>query len=503
MSLQRLLSLGVAFLIGFPAIIHAAPRPNKPNLIVLWTDQQRKDLLEVYGNRKLRLPNLNKLAGESFVFLQPYVSQPLCTPSRSTIMTGLWPHQSGCIDNGVVLPEKVPCLPELLDDADYRTGYFGKWHLGDEIYPQHGFQEWQAIEDGYRVGFKRRSLDEHSQYHRWLIEHGVKPGANQMFSRGQVAALPIELSKPKFLEIKTVEFLRRHRDEPFILYVNFLEPHPPYSGPLNGLYDPKDVDLPPNFNDPLEANEPESYRRWRDVNIKKRSGDFDLTQEAGWRRLIANYWGLISEVDQSVGVILSALDELGLAENTIVVHTSDHGEMMGSHRMLAKAVMYQESVQVPWLMRIPQLGRRQRMMRGPVSHIDLVPTLLDLLGKPADERLPGHSLVPWLKGGQPAGDHAFIEWNASPANQPQTKPSSPPEDEERPQITTRAVVAPDGWKLCLSIGDKNQLFNLEKDPYETINLYDSGRHGDVIARLREKIQAWQKSVNDTAAVGGD
>jgi arylsulfatase A-like enzyme len=190
------------------------------------------------------------------------------------------------------------------------------------------------------------------------------------------------------------------------------------------------------------------------------------------------------------------LENLGLADNTIVVHTSDHGDMMGSHRMIAKQVMFQEAVQVPWLMRVPQLGRKQRQMRGPASHIHLVPTLLDLLGKPVNDQLPGRSLAPWFKGGPPAEDHAFIEWNMKTVG----ADGKPPDAEDGPQITSRAVVAPDGWKLSLNIGDKSQLFNLAKDPYEKKNLYKSGQHDDVVARLRDKIHVWQKSVNDTAAV---
>ena len=479
---------------------NAAPRRDKPNLLVIWTDQERKDVLRVYGNRKLRADNLNKLADESFVITDPYICQPICTPSRSSIMTGLWPHQNGCVFNSVPLPQNIPCLPELLGDADYRTGYMGKWHLGDEIYPQHGFLEWQAIEDGYRSSYgKNRSRDDRSQYHHWLIEHGINPEDNNEFVREKTAALPIELSKAKFLQTKAIEFLRRHKDEPFILYVNFLEPHPPYTGPYNDMYDPKDVDLPPNFSSPLGDEDPVSYRRWQAFNILKRSKDFDFTQESGWRKLIAHYWGLMSEVDQCMGEILSALESLGLADNTVVVHTSDHGDMMGSHRTIAKQVMYQEAVQVPWLMRIPKLGRKQRLMRGPTSHIDLVPTLLDLLGKPAGERLPGRSLVPWFQGGPKSEDHAFIEWNVLPkaTTQPDKKLD---EKDDGPQIISRAVVTPDGWKLCLNIGDKSQLFNLNEDPYETRNLYSSGKHDDVIARLRDKIHAWQKTVRDTAAV---
>ena len=173
-----------------------------------------------------------------------------------------------------------------------------------------------------------------------------------------------------------------------MLYVNFLEPHMPFFGPLDAVHDPAQVDLPKNFNDPLEDNEPLRYRMMRQAYMDKGSGDQPLKTEADWRRLIANYWGLVTQVDRSVGAILDSLENLGLADNTIVIFTSDHGDMMGAHRLLAKTVMYEESVKIPWLMRFPH-KLKQQVIENRVSHIDRVPTLLDLLS--ADQRidLPG------------------------------------------------------------------------------------------------------------------
>ena len=127
---------------------------RRPNLLFLWTDEQRHDTMAVYGNRKIHTPNLNKLAAESFVFEKAYVTQPVCTPSRSSVMTGLWPHINGCTANNIPLPEDTPCFHELLDDQSYRTAYMGKWHLGDEIFPQHGFEEWVSMEDGYTSHYR-------------------------------------------------------------------------------------------------------------------------------------------------------------------------------------------------------------------------------------------------------------------------------------------------------------------------------------------------------------
>jgi arylsulfatase A-like enzyme len=388
-------------------------------------------------------------------------------------MTGLWPHTTGLLTNNIPLPKETQCLNELIGDSDYRTAYMGKWHLGDEIFVQHDFEKWVSMEDGYSKYYKDgRDKDERSNYHHHLLDLGYKPGSGGKFSRGFAASLPIEHCKPKFLELRARDFMRRHRDEPFMLYINFLEPHMPFTGPLDEMYDPNEIDLPASFNDPLEDNEPEVCKKKLRQCAKKYG-----TTEQDYRELIARYWGLNSQVDRSVGAILDTLEQLGLADDTIVVYTSDHGDMMGAHRLVEKGLMYEEATRIPWLMRVPAMGRRQRVIDQPVSHIDLVPTLLELMGhSEAAARLPGQSLVPLINGQKATRDHVFIEWNTEPR--------------------IRTVVSPDGWKLCLSKEDKCQLFNLRQDPGETTNLFDSGRYQDVIARLTAEIRAWQELVED-------
>ena len=450
----------------------AARKRKKPNLLFIWTDEQRADTMAVYGNTKIRVPNMNRLAGESVVFKNAYVTQPVCTPNRSAVMTGQWPHMTGLLTNNIPLPAKVPCLPEMVADQDYRTAYMGKWHLGDELFAQHGFDEWVSMEDGYGSGFSEgRDRNTRSDYHHFLVEHGYQPGSDGKFSRNFAAGRPIEHCKPKFLELKACDFLRRHRNEPFILYVNFLEPHMPFTGPLDAMYDPNEVDVPASFNDPLEDNEPEYCKKKLNQCLKKYG-----TTEQDYRKLIARYWGLNSQVDRSVGAILDTLEQLGLADDTIVVYTSDHGDMMGAHRLVEKGVMYQEATRIPWLMRVPAMGLKQRVIDHPVSQIDLVPTLLELMGhSQAAAHLPGKSLVPVISGQRTAQDDVFIEWNTEPR--------------------IRTVVS-DGWKLCLTKEDKCQLFNLRDDPGETTNLFDSRRHAEVISRLTAKIHKWQKSAGD-------
>ena len=127
---------------------------NNPNLLYIFTDQQRADTLACYGNRQIETPALNALASDSFVFDNAYVSQPVCSPSRTTMLTGLWPHTSGVPSCNVPLKAEVPTIAEMLRE-EYQTAYMGKWHLGDEIFPQHGFETWVGTEDQYRHSYSR------------------------------------------------------------------------------------------------------------------------------------------------------------------------------------------------------------------------------------------------------------------------------------------------------------------------------------------------------------
>jgi arylsulfatase A-like enzyme len=196
---------------------------------------------------------------------------------------------------------------------------------------------------------------------------------------------------------------------------------------------------------------------------------------------------LVTQVDRSVGTILRTLETLGLAENTIVVYTSDHGDMMGSHHMVEKGVMYEEATRIPWLIRVPRMKGKGRLIKNRVSQIDMVPTLLELLTAKSTGSLPGQSLVPLFTGDKVDQRDVFIEWN-------------PYSKKRLEHLYTRTVISPDGWKLCLSDVDKCQLFNLKEDPGETTNLFDSGRHTDIINRLRSKIHEWQEKVGDKAKV---
>ena len=468
-----------------PAVLRGARRPagDKPNLLFLWTDEQRADTLAVNGNRTFRLPVLNRLATESISFSRAYDTQPVCTPARSSVMTGLWPHTTGCVTNNIALPAAAGAMPELLADSAYRTAYMGKWHLGDEIFPQHGFQEWVSIEDTYNQHFSAgRDQAARSSYHQFLVSLGHKPDKSNRFSRAFAVGRPVEHCKPAFLASQASQFILKHREEPWMLYANFLEPHMPFDGPYNDLHSEAEAPVPANYPGVPVEREPELYGRIRAGHLRKGFDGHDLKTRAGWQRLNRNYAGLCAQVDQAVGRILWALEASGQAANTIIVFTTDHGEMMGAHTLIGKGVLYEEAVRVPLLVRVPFRQQQAMRVEQPISQIDLVPTLLELMGRKALELLPGQSLTPAFRGERLREDHVFIEWH--------TPPDGP---------HARAVVSPDGWKLGLYDRDHCLLFHREKDPLEMHNLHYRTESAAVIQRLRARLEAWQRATGDKLA----
>ena len=471
---------------------------RKPNLIVFLPDQQRADTIACYGGKKVHAPNLNKLAAESVVFERAYVTHPVCTPSRSSLMTGTWPHINGCARNSVALDRRFCVFPELMQDKDYRTAYMGKWHLGDEGPAGRGFHQWISTED-------------HGDYTNFLIAAGVTPDKQDgRFSELVISNLPLELSRPKFLERHACEFIEKHSRDPFILVVAFVEPHSPYNGPLNDEHPLDEVDLDPTAMLPESENIPLRYRLMRewqqaeavlDRQRLPRQFFFGVTSDE-YRSIKQRYLGLVTLVDQSFGAILGCLERCGVSDDTIIVHTSDHGDSLGAHYLFGKEVMFEEAARVPYLVRLPG-HKRAKIVPQPVSHIDFVPTLLDLLGQPKHPQCAGKSLLPLIREDTTATtpENIFMEWAPNRTKVRKGTSLAPRRLIKRAvDESTRALVSPDGWKLCLRDKDLNELYNLKDDPWETRNVYSDRQYASVISRLASEIHRWQESTHDRLKV---
>jgi len=407
----------------------------------------------------------------------------------------------------------------MLGDSSYASGYFGKWHLGDEFLPQHGFDQWASIVDSFKPVEKghraqsrlerlislfesskrperKQRADKNSDYTRFLVSKGYQPDAyrGRYFSEEFVSNLPFEFSKAKFVETKACEFLERNGSGPFVLFVAFFEPHPPYNGPFNNEHPLGAIALDATVSDVFGEEIPLRCRLRQEAYRKKLGGP------DGYRRIKQNYLGLITEIDRCIGTILEKIKQLGVADRTITVLTSDHGDMMSAHGLLGKGLMYEQSAGVPYVVRVPGIGPRQ--ISQPVSHIDFAPTMLEFLGKPPHPQCVGKSRAGLVGGESELADFVFLEWTPGPA--PIVPQNSSLESEEEISNSlhqsTRAVVTPDGWKLCLRDKDKNELYNLRDDPGERKNLYSDPAQTDTVKRLTNEIHQWQQRVGDTLKV---
>jgi arylsulfatase len=487
---------------------------KQPNLLFIFTDEQACHTMKAYGNSKINTPNFNKFADSSIVFENAYVTQAVCTPSRSSIMTGLYPHTNGCTENNIPLKKETKCFPELADFSSYRKAYFGKWHLGDEISSQHGFDEWEGIEDAYSAFYSAdKDKKERSSYHHWLVNKGIKPDiihedGSSTFSRDFTARLKEELTKPFFLAEKSTDFIKENKNSPFILYINFLEPHMPFFGPRDNEHKMDRVELPENYTHDLSEDAPLKCRLYKQAYFEDGHSGLNLKDEQDWKRMIANYWGLVSLVDTAFGKILDTLKESGLEDDTIIVFTSDHGDMMGSHKLLAKCVQYEEAIKVPLLIKLPHSGRNGSPVSNPVSQIDLVPTLLDYMNAPIPDDLQGYSWKGFIDNNEKLfQEDVFIEWNG-PNNGfgdklgsvviPESIKHMAEENEITRAITdpVRTIITKDKIKLNWSTIGESELYDLNKDPNEINNLIGKAEYQKTIQQLKKRIKTWQKRTGD-------
>ncbi|PYK45343.1 MAG: hypothetical protein DME46_04610, partial [Verrucomicrobia bacterium] len=276
------------------------------------------------------------------------------------------------------------------------------------------------------------------------------------------------------------------------------------NGPLNLEHALEDIELDATALAPANDNIPLRYklmREWQQAEAildRKRLPSlyfFGITPEE-YRAMKQRYLGLVTMVDQSIGGILSCLEQAALLDETIVVHTSDHGDMLGAHHLFGKEVMFEEAVCVPYLVRLPS-QRQSLSIAHPVSHIDFLPTLLNLLGEPKPDQCAGKSLVPLLHGEAMLPETIFMEWSPNRVKVMKGTKLAPRRAIKRAMNeSTRALISPEGWKLCLRDQDLNELYNLQTDPIEAHNLYYQDDYRAIIERATPDILSWQQATGD-------
>lgn len=470
----------------------------RPNILLICTDQQRWDALRCYGNADIDTPNFDRLAGQGVVFDNCYVQNPVCAPSRASLMTGKYVSGHGLHANGVDLPPGQELFSSRLAGAGYDCGLVGKFHLGA---CQRGRSE-PRLDDGFRV-FRwahdpYRGSSENA-YHRWLQATHPDLYASAVTGGGEHSwdTMPTEAHYSRWIGNETIDFLQSSREtgKPFFFIANFFDPHHGFGAPKEYVdrYDPAALPRPVTVDGELE-NAPAILSEASQRSYAGHARGFAEYSEDELQQVRAAYYAMVTLIDDEVGRILDALDGAGLTEETIVVFTSDHGEMLGDHQQMLKGpFMYDCAVRVPLIIRWPgvtQSGRRSEL----VQWIDLAPTFLEAAGQEVPAQYQGSSLTALLSGGDPAWrDWALCQYRDSGHSY------------DPPVYVT--MLRTGDWKLVVHAGRpatarerSGQLFNVASDPQELVNLWQDPDHRERRLELSEKLLDVLVAVEDRSAL---
>lgn len=443
---------------------------KQPNILLIITDQLAAPALPVYGHPAVKTPHISALAEGGVVFESAYCNSPLCAPSRASMMTGQLPSRIGAYDNAAAFPADVPTFAHYLREAGYQTVLSGKMHFigPDQL---HGFEE-RLTTDIYPADFGWTPDWEHPDhrpgwYHNMLsvVQAGECVTSNQLDYDEEVAFLANR---------KLREIVRDEEDErPFLLTVSFTHPHDPFAITPEywNRYDPTDIDLPTIPPIPYDELDPHSQRLHDVCGL----GAYEQTEERV-RNARRAYYGEISYIDDKIGELMATLDATGLSENTIVIFTSDHGEMLGERGLWYKMSFFEWSARVPLIFHAPTHFRPRRLA-GHVSLVDLLPTLVELAADDvviADQQ-DGRSLAPLLRG----DDDILAE------------PIILGELLSEGAIAPLLMIRQGQYKYIYSEPDPEQLYDLENDPHELHNLVAQPDHAALIQDFRAELaQHW-------------
>ena len=383
-----------------------------PNILWICTDQQRYDTIGALGNVYVSTPHIDSLVAEGVAFTHAYCQSPICTPSRASFLTGMYPSATHANGNGnAYFPETYSLITRTLADIGYDCGLIGKLHLASA----YGRVE-PRVNDGYRYWqyshAPRDDWEEGHDYANWVRSKGYILGELIQDPQG----VPAELHQTTWCAEKTIEFIREERNGPWLASVNIYDPHPPFNPPQSyrEQFNPEDMPEPLFRESDLEQQErlgqidfQSKVRTPDELDIRnpilprppRRDGKPVVVGERDAKTLIAAYYAMIKQIDDQLGRMLEVLEETGQRENTVIIFTSDHGETLGDHGLIQKGCRFYEGlVRVPLIFSLPGQFVGGLKSDALVELVDKVPTLLDLAGLPIPEQMHGHSLLPILRG---------------------------------------------------------------------------------------------------------
>lgn len=438
------------------------------NLLMIVADQHRADALGAFGRFDIKTPNLDRLAAEGTYFKNAFTPLPVCTPARQSMLTGLNPDSYGCFWNpgffAAADPPKDEYWPQQLRRSGLRNVFLGKWGATQTGSPcEWGYDEYISFDEYNKTVLSKYP---HRKRFDWF---------------GGTSSLPLEDSKTHWLAARASEKINELKGRPWHIRVDYTDPHLPCEvcEPFASMYDPANTELWDGCGDTFE-NKPYIQKQ------QTLSWGLEDRTEDQWREVIARYRGMVSQIDDSVGIMLSALEASGQLEDTVIVYLSDHGDTSGSHGMMDKHyILFDDVVRVPFIFRGKGISHSVRDELVSVG-FDLAPTLDELFGVRSPEAV-GKSLVPMLKGETPRDWRQFI--NASSNGQ-------------QFGFFNQRMLRGHRYKYIWNLTDIDEFYDLETDPGEKKNLIRVEEYAPVISDYRKRLLALLKEQGDPFMNGG-
>lgn len=454
----------------------------RPNIVLILTDQLRYDVIGANGSQVCRTPALDRLASEGLRFTRAYTPSAICSPARTSLLTGVYPHAHGVLNN-VTGPDAVaadvrqdqPLLPRLLAEVGYRTGYLGKYHVAAHEDPtRHGFADagapWMFWDDADFLSWRRERGHPPEDPSFIPIDRRTATGVPVM----GLETVPADVTLPAYHVDRATRLLDRYLagDEPFFLVLSFLGPHWPHMvpEPFWSMYDAASLPPWPNFGDDY-AGKPAAQ-----VKALAQHGVADWTWE-DWAPVVATYLASVTFHDMLIGRFLDALAERGAADDTLVAVTTDHGDMTGSHRQFNKGTCaYEETYHIPLFLRWPGRIGAGAVSDAFTSLVDLMPTFLRAAGLDVPNGLHGHDLLALDAAGR---DSAYAQFHGNEFG-----------------LVSQRMVRDERHKYVYNAHDIDELYDLHADPHELVNLAADPGHAAQLQGMQGLLLRWMERTGD-------
>jgi len=474
---------------------------QQPNILIWCQEDTRNDILGFRGETPCRTPNMDRLAAEGISFDQAVTPSPLCTPARASLFTGAYPHKAGLsynphdpVDPRFSSPGshdlQMPSFTSELRRKGYQCFHAGKVHLGTQD-PATMFDAFAATAGG-------------TDYAQWCVEKGIPDGRNfdpdiedspyrshrspyMTMPRPGLSKVPEGMDWDSWIVNNALELLRkRDKNRPFVLSCCPMGVHPPFvvHPEYYNMYDPEEIPEPANFHP--GPGEPKCLEQ---SYYRLLHNDWGTNWDA-WRKSVAVYWGYATFMDQLLGKLTGQLEAEGILDNTLVIATADHGEMLGQHGLWHKMCPYEEAVKIPLIMRLPGVINAGARWAGPVSLVDIAPTALAAAALSVPTDYDGINLLNRTAKQSKLSDRAvFSQYTVHP-------------EWTWHKVKDWRMIIRGAWKYVYHHNDRAELYNLQNDPVEMINRAEDADTHKVVTDLRRELFEWMKSGRDSLMQAG-